>query len=743
MRIDCSSLKDNHYYSWKFRPIAITTSNSFYLIIKRVKSETIRPLTVWCTNGENKPNFAQKLIIDQNGPISTKHLTGPLVMRGGFEPGPDMVRAILADPFYLPLLTISIVLLGILIVASLWFSKRKSVVLAGFGQTLVSSVVALSVIVCYAYVFSEWIFFFTKPSFLNGSPASSSIQILLITPLFLLPISLISVFPILLWSLIKKQPALSPVAGVTALIAPALILSVTMFMMLDNFTYTLWGFHAGTFKSWGRLVYLIIFVSILAGCWSYLFRKSLTFATGFRNLPIGAASGLLIISLVGAVVFHDGTAGGFFRSGPNKASKFPNILIITPDGLNAEHMSVYGYHRKTTPFLDKLSKSSLVAENFLPNSNFTIGGLGAIYTGKLPIRTRMINYPNVFRGVHAHQHFVGFLRQLGYTTGVISLRRYLDPYERGLRGAFSSSNGWRPEENLPKFYSVLVKRYYPAAKLFEFMGSRSYDIITHIFMIRDYFNTYEHLTEESKYSDQERIDEAIAFMSEAKTPFFLHLHLMTTHGPGFDKQGLRYSVGKRQTRDYQTDFYDDAILRIDRIIARLSDSMKSIGKRNNTIIVVTSDHGMGSSPHDRIPLIINAPGEIHKERIVANGQLADIGPTLLDILGVEPPAWLDGESLISHQNDSIDRPIFFAVAGDENPMFGALGKIGVVLSDNWYALDVHTGVMESGKIKGHTHPSDSKPLTEDEIRRIFVQRLKKDGYELSSLPTDHPLRVTE
>ena len=221
------------------------------------------------------------------------------------------------------------------------------------------------------------------------------------------------------------------------------------------------------------MIYLFVFISLLAGCWFFLLRNSLTPSVGFRKLPIWIASGLMFISFVGVVVFHDGSAGGFSRLGPDKASGFPNILIITPDGLNAEHMSVYGYHRKTTPFLDKLSNSSLVAENFLPNSNFTIGGLGAIYTGKLPSRTRMINYPNVFRGVHAHQHFVGLLRQLGYTTGVISMRRYLDPYERGLRGAFSSSNGWRPEENLPEFYSVLVNRYYPAAKLLESMGSRS------------------------------------------------------------------------------------------------------------------------------------------------------------------------------------------------------------------------------------------------------------------------------
>ena len=224
--------------------------------------------------------------------------------------------------------------------------------------------------------------------------------------------------------------------------------------------------------------------------------------------------------------------------------------------------------------------------------------------------------------------------------------------------------------------------------------------------------------------------------------FSLHLHLMTTHGPGFE-QGVRYSVGKRQTKDYQTDFYDDAVLLTDRIIARLTESMKSIGKRNNTIIVLTSDHGMGSSPHDRIPLIINVPGETHKERVIANGQLTDIGPTLLDIIGVKPPAWLDGESLISHLNDSTDRPIFFVVAGDEDPVFGALGKIGVVLSDNWYAMDVHTGIMESGKIKGHTRPSDSKPLAEEEIRRLLVQRLKKDGYELSSLSFDRLLRGKE
>ena len=70
-----------------------------------------------------------------------------------------------------------------------------------------------------------------------------------------------------------------------------------------------------------------------------------------------------------------------------KPELIPNILILSADGLEASHMSAYGYSRKTTPFIENLLKESVIFENHFTNSSRTTGSVGSLFSGKLN-RTR-------------------------------------------------------------------------------------------------------------------------------------------------------------------------------------------------------------------------------------------------------------------------------------------------------------------------------------------------------------------
>ena len=99
---------------------------------------------------------------------------------------------------------------------------------------------------------------------------------------------------------------------------------------------------------------------------------------------------------------------------------------------------------------------------------------------------------------------------------------------------------------------------------------------------------------------------------------------------------------------------------VDHYVGRILAALEACGKRQNTIIVFTSDHGewlgehlrygKGYPAHDaasRVPLIISAPGGMPAQRRDDIVEAVDIVPTLLDLAGIQIPPTLQGSSLAS------------------------------------------------------------------------------------------------
>ena len=94
--------------------------------------------------------------------------------------------------------------------------------------------------------------------------------------------------------------------------------------------------------------------------------------------------------------------------------KLPNIILLSSDGLNAGNMSVYGYERETTPFLEEFARDAMVYENAFSNSAHTGSSIASLLTGKLPTEIRLIFPPEILRGRDAYQHLPLLLRNYGY-----------------------------------------------------------------------------------------------------------------------------------------------------------------------------------------------------------------------------------------------------------------------------------------------------------------------------------------
>jgi len=77
-------------------------------------------------------------------------------------------------------------------------------------------------------------------------------------------------------------------------------------------------------------------------------------------------TGVLICTMIGILVIDPKA-----RKFPSEASSRPNVLLISLDACRADHLSSYGYHRKTSPFLDEIVRNGVRFENAFVNTHGT------------------------------------------------------------------------------------------------------------------------------------------------------------------------------------------------------------------------------------------------------------------------------------------------------------------------------------------------------------------------------------
>jgi hypothetical protein len=460
----------------------------------------------------------------------------------------------------------------------------------------------------------------------------------------------------------------------------------------------------------------------------------------------------MLVSVLYMVISADFSS--LVTSGAVQASirqkKFPNILLLMSDGLSADNLSLYGYARKTTPFISKYIKGkALFCENAFPNAANTAGSTASILSGKLPTQTRLYYPPEILRGKDAYEHLPGILRAYGYKNVDISVRQFADAYDLNMRNSFDSANDRKSPHMSSQTWLITLlgqNTNYFLEQTFERFGNR----LMYCLGIIDFVDSFDNVTGEKiseSFSDEVQIERFFSFIQANKEPFFTHLHLFGTHGEKFVPRKRIFSKGKDQPEVFMRDFYDDAILDFDRRVEEIINKLEAIGKLKDTIIVIGTDHGMRFQSGIRIPLLFLFPGDNPAGRISTNAQNLDIAPTLLDYLGIPKPAWMRGESLLKSSPDRY-RPIF---SGEVNPYiisygvwkvdesknlppFYSLGIVNVTVCDTNYRLDLSKKEITVSVIKNHTDPCpDHETLSLSEIKSLIAAHLKENGYDVSSL----------
>jgi len=619
----------------------------------------------------------------------------------------------------------------------------------------------LSVYSIYFYTIMEWLFFFTKPSFMSPLSILDSIFIVTISPL---PIAiLIAILLIGLWalSIITKNTLNQNIFYTLARIIPVFVLSSSLLIMVDNFTYTIFKLGIGSFGGLKRFGYGGLFILLLI----YLYRLLYRIEKGpllQRNHNKFISGTVIMLGISVAAVFiayasKNIDQGDVAIAMTTDIKRLPNILLIGADGLDADHMSAYGYHRNTTPFISNFMKGALVFENNFPNAGNTGGSVTSMLTGKLPTRTGVIFPPDILRGRDSYQHLPAILRKLGYTSLQLSVRHYGDAHDLNMKDSFDLANFRKVKDFRIGFLSYNFNILFESEMYFlEQIYGRVRERLLHVFGIQNMVDPFNEVTKAKKQDvpDSKRLDALFKFIDTSRGPFFAHVHLMVTHGPEFRPEKRFFSSGEKQIKPWMINFYDDAILEFDNYFNSIVEHLVKKDRFKNTVVVFYSDHGMGSKSDVRVPLMIYFPDKLHIGIVSNNTQNLDIAPTLLDYIGLEIPdwpVWMDGQSLITSDLDRLRPIISMGVTAGEvanrgdgwwektdlSPPFYGLREVSVIICHKVFKLDLRKKVLLTSEVTGHTSPCNNHYIPDDiEIKRYIVNHLKKNGYDISSIPIE-------
>jgi arylsulfatase A-like enzyme len=638
-----------------------------------------------------------------------------------------------------------------------------------FWKALIPAVLLFS----YAFAALEWLFFVTKPSFMSPLTIPVKLAIPWLAPLPFAVVALGFAAIVGLFAVTGRDPRYWRACLHVAVLAPATLLAALLILMLDNFTNTILGF--GIHKSEGSLrwVYAGVFLLALVGGYSIAWR-TIRFldegrATTLRRVALLLPAVSLLLVATSAVVTQSSASKQSQTRFPAVVPlrEQPNVLLISGDGINARNLSAYGYARGTSPFMQKLAEKSLLCENAYANCAHTCGSLMSMLTGRLPTETRVTYPPDILTGEDSYRHLPGLMKRLGYRTVSISVRHYADPFDLNMRDAFDHSTFQSQDEAQasPWLAAILGE----ATNYFvEQVTARVRDRVLHVFAStpmpaafvevqgapsdpRRGRDRREDTSLRRQYPDEIRIRSLLQFIDASEQPFFAQVHLMGTHGARFDPEVQRFSRGKEQKEEWGLDFYDDAILQFDQLLANVIRHLGESGKLERTIVVVSSDHGMAFEHRERTPLLFRFPYAAHAGRVRSNAQNLDVAPTILDYLGVAPPDWMSGRSLLHATALGRLRPVFSTKCKTREiqreagrarvaepamtPPFYSIGRVTMIVCNRSYTLDVVAMQMEVEEVAGHTAPCEPAELPSVEDAQAAIrQHLAERGYDVSSIP---------
>ncbi|MBI3158674.1 MAG: sulfatase-like hydrolase/transferase [Chloroflexi bacterium] len=433
--------------------------------------------------------------------------------------------------------------------------------------------------------------------------------------------------------------------------------------------------------------------------------------------------------------------------GPRRAAaaNSPNILILLFDTFTAQNLSLHGYARRTTPNLERLAERAIVYHQHYAGGNFTTPATASLLTGMYPWTHRAIRLfdrvnpalarRNMFAAFDDY-HRVAYAQNPVANTLLVQFMRDLDEYLPLHKGV-----PWRDV-----LFTRLFSRDHIIATAARNLSLRGeFERSASLFLSPLYNRVWRAkekrlrrdngdefplglptLDEENHMTLDGNVDFLLEQVAGLPHPYLAYFHFFPPHGPyrptaahvqRFDGDGFepprkplhplkmesnagRFEVERR--------WYDAYLSNLDEQIGRLFQLLEQRGLLQNTILLLTADHGemfergiikhFHKSLHQpvvHIPLLVFLPGQSERLDILSPTSAVDVLPTLLHLAGKPPAPWAEGCTLRPFRSGPADaeRP-FYALEAKESHPARPLGMSSAMLVRWPYKLTHYYGYRE-------------------------------------------------
>jgi len=377
-----------------------------------------------------------------------------------------------------------------------------------------------------------------------------------------------------------------------------------------------------------------------------------------------------------------------------------NVVVILIDTLRADHLPFYGYSKNTAPFLDSISKKSIIFDKAFSTSSYTAPSVASIFTSLLP-----------------SQH--------GVTTG-----------------HFANLRLQKKNEETVTFDRIPLELTTIAEDM-KLVGFKTFAVADNLNVSEEMqfnqgFDKFSMFRNEGAQKVNEQVK---AWASEIKSSdrYFLYLHYMDPHEPYLERSPwFKSSNDKNQD---QINAYDSEITYTDSHIKELSEIFNW---DQNTLIVLIADHGEEFQDHGgfghgktlykeviHVPFVIFAPG-ISAQRIQSHVSTMDLLPTLAGLLNFpRKDLWMGNNLLpLIEENNKEDRFIISQLLRKaENPR----AELKSVVSSDWHLITTKPKQMpmsyELFNVRTDFQQKTNEFKSKIEIAKVLEEKIASVGIE--------------
>jgi len=421
--------------------------------------------------------------------------------------------------------------------------------------------------------------------------------------------------------------------------------------------------------------------------------------------PIAAACLALGLAACGTEAEPASTA----EPGAADAAAPRSLILISIDTLRADRLGCYGEERPTSPHLDRLAAEGVLFEDAMTTSPWTLPSHASLLTGRYPSRHGMLYYTHKLASdvpVVAES-----FQAAGFATACVVNTLYLSK-RYGLQA------GFRDFAMFDGLQTTEMREPSPVAE------NATHWIREHadepFFAFLHFYDVHSTYASEARF--EEELVAPTTSEAEGTTRFLMEVRDGTA---SFDERDA----------DHVEDLYVAGIRQMDEVLGRLIAFLDEEGLADETVLVVTADHGEEFLEHGgvmhgtnhfqelmHVPLILRGPGLPAGVRVSTPVSLVDVVPTLLALFDL-PPLASDGLDLSPlWRGESIGDRLLFGEADQNNEEPDTLRSIR---HGKWkYVYNRLTGEAE-------LYDLEADPLELSDVIASHPKRAKRYSTELA------------